>query len=129
MTLNDPFDVDTLRGPAVDLDALRKRPSRKPPRHRQGETFLRGPIPWAWLDRAGRLPGKALAVALWLWMQAGCKKNRTVRFQLAGVTAMGMHADTARRGLRALANAGLVSILHRPGCGLEVTLLEAPADE
>jgi hypothetical protein len=87
---------------------------------------LRGPIPWAWLDRAGRLPGKALFVALWVWREAGCNKNRTIRFRLAGAPALGMHADTAKRGLQALTRAGLVTVQHRPGRALEVTLCEGP---
>ena len=119
------FNVDSLRGPAMDLDALRNRPSSKPPRHRRGEKFLLGPIPWPWLDRAGRLPGKALFLALWLWKEAGCTDNRTVRFRLASASALGMHPDTASRRLRALADAGLVSIRRRPGRALEVTLNDA----
>jgi hypothetical protein len=124
MSPNDSLDVDALRAPEVDLDALRKRPSRKPPRHRQGEAFLKGPIPWPWLRRALTLPGRALHVALLLWKEAGCRRNRTVRFRLAGAAELGIHPDTTKRGLRALSTAGLVSIRHHPGQALEVTLLE-----
>jgi hypothetical protein len=122
------LDLDDLRGPAPDLDALRNRPSRKPPRHRPGEEFLKGPIPWPWLERALTLPGKALHVAILLWKEAGCRRNRTVRFRLAGTAVLGIHPDTAKRGLRALAGAGLVSICHRPGRALEVTLLETATE-
>jgi hypothetical protein len=124
MPTNDPLDLDALRAPAADLDALRKRPSWKPPRHRPGEAFLKGPVPWPWLRRALTLPGKALHVAVLLWMEAGCRRSRTVRFRLAGTAALGIHPDTAKRGLRALAAAGLVSIRHRPGRALDVTLLD-----
>jgi hypothetical protein len=120
----DPFNVDALRAPECDLDALRQRPSGKPPRHRQGEAFLKGPIPWPWLRRAMALPGKALHVALLLWKEAGCRRCRQVAFRLAGTAALGIHPDTAKRGLRALATAGLVTIHHRPGRALVVTLLE-----
>src|SRR5262245_30780590 len=119
MPPNDTLDLDALRAPDVDLDALRQRPSRNPPRHRQGEAFLKGPIPWPWLLWALALPGKALHVALLLWKEAGCQRNRTVRFRLAETTELGIHPDTARRGLRALATAGLVSICHRPGQALD----------
>jgi hypothetical protein len=127
MTATDPFDPDNLRAPAVQLAAI-CRPPRHPPRHRKGEAFLKGPIPWPWLERACRLTGKALHVALLLWREAGCTRNRTVALCLARAAALGMHPDTAKRGLRALAAAGLVSIHHRPGKALEVTLLDAPAD-
>jgi hypothetical protein len=127
MPLSDPFDLGVLRGPQMDLDALRRRPSRKPPRHQQGEAFLKGPIPWRWLSQAGRLPGKALHVALMLWKQAGCQKNRTVRFRLANAAELGIHRGAARRGLRALAEAGLVTICYSVGKALEVTINEASA--
>lgn len=128
MKSDDPYDVDSLRGPEVDLGALRNRRSKKLPRHRQGEKFLPGPIPWAWVDSAGRLRGQALFLALWLWREAVCNKSTTIRFRLAGApAALGMHADTAKRNLRALAGAGLVTIQHRPGRALEVTINKAPA--
>jgi hypothetical protein len=124
MPTNEPLDLDALRAPEADLDALRKCPSRMPPRHRPGQAFLKGPIPWPWLRQALTLPGKALHVAVLLWKEAGCCRSRTVRFRLAGAAELGMHPDTAKRGLRALATAGLVSIRHHHGRALEVTLLE-----
>lgn len=97
-------------------------PSPLPPRHQPGEVFLKGPIPWDWLVRAGQLPGKALQVALVLWREAGCRNSRTVPFRLALAVQFGIHADTARRGLHALAKAGLISTRYIPGRHLEVTL-------
>jgi hypothetical protein len=125
----DALDVEALRRPAADLDALRKRRSRKPPRHRQGESFLKGPIPWTWLERAMRLPGKALHVALVLWREAGCEGNRTVRLCLSGKLPEGLNEQSARRGLQRLSGAGLVSIQRRPGRGLEVTINDLPAEK
>jgi hypothetical protein len=128
MSSNDTFDLDALRATEVDLDALRSRPSGRPPRHRQGEEFLKGPIPWPWLRRALALPGRALHVAVLLWKQAGCQRSRTVRFRLGGAVDLGIHPDTAKRGLRALGAAGLVSIRHHPGQALEVTLLDVHSE-
>jgi hypothetical protein len=124
MSPDDTLDLDAFRAPEVGPGAWRNIPSQKPPRHRPGEPFLKGPIPWPWLWRALTLPGKALHVAVLLWKEAGCRRKRTVRFRLAGTAGLGMHPDTARRGLRALEAAGLVSVRHRPGRALEVTLLE-----
>jgi hypothetical protein len=120
------LDLDAFRAPQGDR--LPKPPARKPPRHRQGESFLKGPIPWAWLRRALTLPGKALHVALLLWKEAGCRRNGLVPFRLAGTAELGIHPDTAKRGLRALERAGLVSVHHSPGRALRVALLDAPAD-
>jgi hypothetical protein len=129
MPPDDTLNVDALRASGIDLDAVRKSPSAKPPRHRPKESFLKGPIPWPWLLRAMVLPGKALHVALLLWQEAGCRKKATVRFRLAGTAEMGMHPDTAKRGLRALEEDGLVSVMHHPGSALEVTLLETPTPD
>jgi hypothetical protein len=123
----DPFDVDALRAPGADLDALRRRPPGKPPRHRAGEKFLKGPIPWPWLARAFGLPGKALHVALLLWREAGCRRSRTVRLCLNGGLPAGLNRQSARRGLRQLEGAGLVEVRHYPGKGLDVTLRDTPA--
>jgi hypothetical protein len=122
----DPFDVQSLRLPQAGLAALQSRTPVRPPRHRRGEKFLKGPIPWVWLERAFGLRGKALQVALLLWFEAGCRKSRTVRLCLSGHLPTGLNRQSARRGLRALAGAGLVRIAHAPGQGLEVTLLDAP---
>jgi hypothetical protein len=121
----DPFDA-ALRAPPLDLPALA---SKRPPRHRAGEKFLKGPVPWAWLERAFVLSGKALHVALLLWFEAGCRRCRTVRLCLSGELPVGLNEQSARRGLRRLAEAGLVAVRHRPGRGLEVTLNDAPAIE
>ncbi len=43
-------------------------PSKKAPRKRAGELFLKGPVPMSWIYRAGRLPGHALHVGVVLWM-------------------------------------------------------------
>jgi hypothetical protein len=126
--VNSPeaFNPDTLSLPGNPLQVAMANAKAKPPRHRQGEKFLKGPIPWAWVARAIPLNGKALAVALVLWQEAGCKKSRTVRFRPNQTDSTGMHRSTARRGLRALEAAKLVTTRQIPGQCLEVTLLDAP---
>jgi hypothetical protein len=71
-----------------------------------------------------RLPGKALGVGLLLWFWANALKTRTVQFRPSQVLAVGLHPKAARRGLQALAGAGLVSIRYPPGRCLEVTILD-----
>jgi hypothetical protein len=121
----DPLDLDRFRLPA-GLTAPAK-PSRHPPRHRNGEKFLKGPIPWTWLETAMAMPGKSLAVALVLWREAGCRNNRTVRLCLRGALPPGLNRWSARRGLQQLKAAGLAAIASKPGRCLEVTILESPA--
>ena len=114
----------------IDPERLRLRPSMrgpmpdktKPPRHGPGEKFLRGPIPWKWLQRAARLPGRALQVALIVWQESGMRNRRTISFCLRWAVDLGMSIDTARRGLRRLEVAGLVTLKRMPGRGVEVTI-------
>jgi hypothetical protein len=124
MKPSDPFDPDNLRlnGSTLPPPEAPRRPG-KSPRHRPGEWFLRGPVPWPWLEAAARLPGQALAVALCLWREVGRHKRRTVQLSL-GRTGLGVSEQAARRALRAMELAGLVSVLRKPGRGLEVTLLD-----
>src|SRR5262249_25477437 len=121
-----PIDPDNLRLPPSMMAPV--EPRKRPPRHRPGERFLKGPIPWTWLEPAGRLRGRALQVALVLWQEAGCTNSRTVRLCLKGQLPMGLNRQSARRGLRFLGDAGLVMVRSLPGRGLEVTLREADAD-
>jgi hypothetical protein len=121
----DPFDPENLR---LDGATAKGAPtpagkSLKPPRHRPGEWFLRGPIPWPWLEAAARLPGKALALSLCLWREAGRQHQRTVHLCLSRI-GMGVGRHSAGRALRFLEAAGLLSVLRQSGRGLEVTLLE-----
>jgi hypothetical protein len=120
-TTLDPFDPATLQLPVSILP----RKSTKPPRHRPGEWFLRGPIPWPWLEAAASLPGKALTLSLVLWREAGRRKNHTIKLCLGRVD-LGVKKAAARRALRRLERAELVTVHRKPGRGLEVTILEAP---
>lgn len=89
-------------------------------RFAKGELFLRGPIPWAWLQRAMVLPGRALHVALSLWLQAGILNGALVTVNLSRLS---VDRSAASRGLAALEAAGLVSVRRRPGRKPLVTIL------
>ena len=78
----DPFDVERLRirdgghltPSSFHQEAPRQHQQPRIPRHNRGERFLKGPIPWRWLEVAARLPGRALAVALVLWHLIGLRE-------------------------------------------------------
>ena len=57
-------DLNRLRLDATDPVRTRQGTTRR--RKRVDGLFLKGPIPWAWLGAAVRLPGRALHVALWI---------------------------------------------------------------
>jgi len=118
----DPFDPKSLalptRGGGCSV-------SRKPPRHRQGEKFLKGPIPWEWLTEAAKQPGKAFQVGIALWFLAGIKGSRTVALSGSVLEDFGVNRYAAYRGLKVLEDAGLVSAKRHPGRNPLVTILDA----
>ena len=56
----------------------RSIPGRRQPRHRPGGLFLKGPLPWDWISRAAKLPGKSLGVGIVLWLLSGLKREREI---------------------------------------------------
>ena len=116
----NPFDSSRLEPAPAHVPIGREK---RPPRHGPGEKFLKGPIPWQWLVRAGLLPGKALVVGLAIWREAGCRNERTVPLNLSNLS---IPRRTAQRALQELADAGLVSVEHRDGRPTLVTLNDAP---
>ena len=104
-------------------DAVLDSASKKPPRHRPGQEFLRGPIPLAWLRAATVLPGKALAVGLVLWFKAGITKRREVKMTTKLLHKFGLSRYAGYRSLVALEKAGLVTTDRRQGRCPRVTIL------
>jgi hypothetical protein len=123
--MDPPIDLDRLRLP-LKMTSTTATVKRKPPLHKAGELFLKGPIPWNWLTQAGRLPGRALHVALCVWRQAGVKKSRTVKLSWADLAALEIPRSTARRGLAALESANLVFVARHAGRSPLVTILDCP---
>ncbi len=96
----------------------------KPPRHTAGEKFLKGPIPWNWICKASKLPGKALAVALAIYHLAFILNSRTVKLQKKITDEMGIKRITKYRAITALQNAGLISAIIHRGRLPVITILE-----
>jgi hypothetical protein len=117
-----PLDLDTFRLKR-DIRSKAVKPNR-PPRHKAGEWFIKGPIPGGWLVRASGLSGRALRVGLVLWYLAGLKKSRTVKPTWDVWRLFELCPDAGRRGLLVLEQAGLIEVERAPGCCPEVTILE-----
>ena len=121
----------------ADFERLRGRPPPKNnklrpavpmlPRHKRGETFLKGPVPLGWLAQAACLPGKALHVGVFLWFLAGLKNTCVVLLANGRLSGFGVNRSAKYRALNSLEAAGLVSVQRRRGRSPRVTLLEAPA--
>ena len=97
------------------------------PRPKPGERFLKGPIPFSWLGRAMRLPGKALHVAIVVWHLAEMKKSRVIALSNAVLRENGVRRHAGYLGLAALEKEGLVTVSRHNGRNSIVTILEQDA--
>lgn len=113
---SDPFDPARLALPPGNCPSRGKRL----PRARRGEWFLKGPVPWPWIEAAAGLPGQALYVGLVAWREPGSRHSLSVPVNLSRLK---MGRGAAARGLKALETAGLVSVEYRAGRPTLVTIL------
>ena len=120
-----PFSINRLRLPTGKTGPPLPQ-KKRPPRHRPGEKFLKGPIPWKWLEEAMKQPGKAVHVGLAIWFWAGVKRTKEISLSLSRLRQSGVDRHSARRGLAVLEQAGLVSVRRYPGRKPVVTLLDGP---
>jgi hypothetical protein len=120
------FDLETLRLGKPAAPRYQRGASRLP-HHAPRERFLRGPIPWDWLQVAMGLPGHALHVGLALWHQAFlCGGGAVVSHSATAMEKWGVSRYAAMRGLAELERAGLVSVDRHSGRKARVTILPAP---
>ena len=99
-------------------------PNTRLPRHKQGERFLRGPIPWLWLCSAARQKGRAFHVAIALWFLAGLTSRRTIPLSNKVLKAFGVDRFAKSRALKTLEKANLISVERHAGRNPIVTILE-----
>jgi hypothetical protein len=92
--------------------------SKAPPKR-----FLKGPIPWDWVETASRLPGKALALGMLLWREAGMDGIGPATITSAKAAALGMDRSAKSRAIADLERAGLVRVERRPRQNPLVTLI------
>ena len=116
------FKLERLAFPLSKLGHVRK--SQKPPRHKSGEQFLKGPVPLRWLCLAAKQPGKALHVGVALWYLAGMRRKRTVPLTNVVLGKFGVDRSAKLRGLRSLEAVGLISVHRKPNRNPEVTIVE-----
>lgn len=124
------LDLEQFRLPGTGrvLTVSAKSAGQKLPRHQQGERFLRGPIPWAWVERAARLPGRAWHVGTAIWFEAFVTKSRTIALSGERLCELGVSRHQKSDALKALERAGLIAIDQAPGCSPRVTLLDPKRD-
>src|SRR5271166_59668 len=123
------WDLKRLRLPAELVGDVQGR--RRPPRHRSGDPLIKGPIPFAWIASACRLPGSGLHVAMAYRFHSRRFRFRRGRHWGLDDVAVGLRisANSVRRGLHAAELAGLLAVEREPGCKLAVSVLDLPGPE
>ena len=91
----DDWALDQLRLPPELVGDL--TPKRRPPRHRPGDPFIKGPIPYSWIALACRLPGSGLHVAMACRFLCG-RYRRPNRWGLEPPSSPSRAAPRARQG-------------------------------
>ena len=97
------------------------------PKHKQGERFVRGPIPCDWLQRALACGGKSGNLALALWWLAGMQRCNPIRLTRQVALDFNISPRCARRLLASFERAGLVQVARKRGRGPQVVLLALDA--
>ena len=93
------------------------------PKHKQGERFVRGPIPCDWLHRALACGGKSGNLALALWWLAGMQRCNPIRLTRQVARDFNISPRCVRRLLSKFERAGLVQVARKRGRGPQVVLL------
>lgn len=117
-----PPDVGQFRLPANGVaftGAMKKRPRNRD----QSGRFIKGPLPFKWICTAASLPGRALAVGLALWFEAGCKKSDTVTLTSKLLASFGIERGAKMRALLNLKKAGLIDYSVTPGKNPDVRIV------
>jgi hypothetical protein len=108
----------------LQLASTRAVRSKRLPRHKTGQKFLKGPIPLDWLSTAAKLPGKSLHVAIAIWFTASLEKSCTVPLSNIAGLPFGLDRNAKYRALQWLENANLIRVERKLGRSPIVTLLE-----
>jgi hypothetical protein len=124
----------TLRADLWDLCQLRLRSNKSKaladrkrlPRHRPGDPFIKGPIPYSRIASACRLPGSGLQVAM-DYRFLCCRFKGSNRWEPTKILkGLRISDDSVRGRLRSAELAGLLSASRERGCKLVNSILDLP---
>lgn len=104
------------------VGAVPKPRNRARPPRRVAGRFLKGPVPWAWVEAAARLPGRSLHVGLALWHEVGLTDSLVVGLPAKRLRELGVGRSARYRALAGLERAGLVAVERHRGRGARVTI-------
>ena len=89
------------------------------------QRYLKGPVPWPWLQRAMCASGNALSVGIVLWYLAGMEGSLTFGVTIPRIAReTGLAERTCQRAVRALDDEDLIQVDRPPGRKMQVTIIE-----
>jgi hypothetical protein len=90
--------------------------------HPKGELFLKGPIPLSWIQQVGRLPGKALHVAMAIRWLTDMNYGQPIKISKKAMELFGFSNDACSEALKRLEAEGIIEVERLPGQKPIVTL-------
>jgi len=88
------------------------------------KTHFLASIPWEWIIRAAKCPGKAIHVALAIRHQAKLEKKNTISLGSRFLRELGVSKDAKARALAALEQEGIIRVEHKQGANPRVSIVE-----
>jgi hypothetical protein len=88
----------------------------------RGRRFLKGPIPFPFLLKASKLPGKTLHVFIVIWFLHGVTKNKIFNLKNSLLREFGVQRHAGYRALIELEKAGLISVVRCQGRNPQITI-------
>ena len=103
------------------------KPSSVPkPQSKTTRLFLKGPIPFTWLQKANSLGGSTGIVATGLWFYVGINSSKYFKVDSKLDKFTGVTRQTRQHALQKLEIAGLVKISNPKGSYPYVEILDTP---
>jgi hypothetical protein len=93
---------------------------------KNSKLFLKGPIPFVWLQKANSLGGSTGIVATGLWFYVGINKSRYFKVESKLEQFTGHTRQTRQNALKRLDAAGLIKLTNHDGSYPYVEVLDVP---
>lgn len=120
------LDLDKELGVVTDCNLS---PNRVPPtpKPRPYRLFIKGPIPFDWLQRANGIGGSTGIVAVALWFHAGLHGSRRFKIDSRLDALCCLTRQTRDHILKRLEHRGLIKLFPKRGAYPTVEILDPPA--
>jgi hypothetical protein len=91
---------------------------------RSSAKFIKGPIPFSWLQSASQSFGSGANVGIAIWFLVGVRKSRTVKISKEAIDLSGCTRQTFYKTLQQLEQIGLIAVRRKFGQRPTITILD-----